>query len=291
MYPKQVDINEKELERLTATFQTAYKDIVGEITTATNFGVANRKVILAQVETILQDLGSEIDQTVKEQITKAYTTGAAEAVAQLKNVGADVPITAGFNRVHKDAIEALVSDAAKSFGDSITGVGRSADLLLGKATRQMLTQKIATGMVSGEALKQVKTEIKGVLQEQGLDALKDKAGRSWTLDRYAETLYRTKVAEARNRGLMNRTAENGYDLVQVSAHGATDECGQWEGQILSINGDTPGYPTLADAEAGGLFHPNCRHAINVLAPSLAKETQAYDTETGDYGAKGASISK
>jgi hypothetical protein len=73
-------------------------------------------------------------------------------------------------------------------------------------------------------------------------------------------------------------AENDYDLVQVSAHGATDVCGAWEGKILSATGATPGYDTVADAEADGLFHPNCRHAINVLIPSLARQTQAYNPD-------------
>jgi hypothetical protein len=91
-------------------------------------------------------------------------------------------------------------------------------------------------------------------------------------------LFRTKVVEARNRGLINRMVENNYDLVQVSAHGATDVCAEWEGKILSAMGQTPGYPTVAEAEADGLFHPNCRHAINVLIPSLAKMTDAYDPD-------------
>jgi len=55
-------------------------------------------------------------------------------------------------------------------------------------------------------------------------------------------------------------------------------CEPWQGQILSARGETPGYDTVADAEADGLFHPNCRHAINVLIPSLAAKTQAYNPD-------------
>jgi len=28
----------------------------------------------------------------------------------------------------------------------------------------------------------------------------------------------------------------------------------------------------------GLFHPNCRHAVNTLIPSLARQTKAYYPE-------------
>jgi len=79
--------------------------------------------------------------------------------------------------------------------------------------------------------------------------------------------------------------ENDFDLVQVSAHGGCDLCAPWEGAILSISGDTPGYPTVDEAEASGLFHPNCKHAINTLIPDLAAATDAYnpniDTLTGN----------
>jgi hypothetical protein len=278
MYPQRVEINEKNIERLTQTFKDAYKSIVDEIASATDFGVANRKAILSQINAILTGLGEETQPFIETELMKQYKTGAAQAVEQLRNVGADVGVSEGFNRIHVNAIAALVDDASRSFGESLTGVDRSAQLLLGKVSRETLTQKLAQGIIGGKARKEVVKVIKSTLQQQGLDALIDKGGNSWTLDRYADMLFRTKAVEARNRGLINRMAENDYDLVQVSAHGATDVCGAWEGKILSATGATPGYDTVADAEADGLFHPNCRHAINVLIPSLARQTQAYNPD-------------
>lgn len=278
LYPKQVPIDDKRIAKLTTTFKRAYIDITAEISTATNFGVANRKAILAQIDAILTDLGTNVAEFVEKDIALNYEIGANDAVKQLSNVGAPINVAEGFNRIHKEAIAALVDDTARAFGESLTGVSRSANLLLGKATREMITQKIAKGQIGGEALREVRQQIKGVLQEQGLSALVDKGGRTWDLDRYAEMLYRTKVVESRNRGLANRLAENEYDLVEVSSHGADDVCGSWEGKILSLTGATPGYDTVADAEADGLFHPNCRHAINALIPSLARQTQAYNPD-------------
>lgn len=279
IYPLQVEINEAGIEKLTKTFKTAYASIVKEITTATNFGVANRKAILRQIEEILTELGVDVQKFLETELTDYYTVGADEAIKQLQNIGADIGVSEGFNRVHKEAIAAMVDDAASAFGESMTGVARSAQLLLGKISREAITQKMAEGVIGGKALKEVRKVIVGTLETQGLDALIDKAGRSWSLDRYADMLFRTKVVEARNRGLINRMVENGYDLVQVSKHmGTCPICAPWEGQILSSRGDTPGYPTVAQAEADGLFHPNCRHAINTLIPSLARKTYAYDNE-------------
>jgi|SRR3990167_3364282 len=277
MYPLQIEVNEESIARLTKTFKIAYASIVGEIETATNFGVANRKAILRQIEVVLDDLGVDVQKFLETELTGYYKVGADDAIKQLNNIGADIGVKEGFNRVHKEAIAALVDDASRAFGESMTGVARSAQLLLGKISRETLTQKIAEGVIGGKARREVGKVIKSTLREQGLDALIDKGGHKWTLDRYADMLFRTKVVEARNRGLINRMVENDYDLVQVSSHSNTCPiCAVWQGKILSARGQTQGYPTVAEAEADGLFHPNCRHAINVLIPSLAKLTEAYN---------------
>lgn len=281
VYPLRVEVNEQNIAKITATFKASYEEIVNEIQGATNFGVANRKAILAQIDNILEDLAKVASKEIEKDIPKYYQQGANEAVAQLKNTNAPIEIKTGFNQIHKQAIFALVDDTSTAFGESLSGVSRTANALLGRAVREGITQKIAKGAIAGDALREVKQQIKGVLAEDGLTALVDRGGKKWDLDRYAEMLFRTKMVEARNRGLANRMVENGYDLVQVSAHGATDVCGDWEGKILSLTGDTDGYDTVADAEADGLFHPNCKHAINALIPSLARETNAYypDEET------------
>jgi hypothetical protein len=283
MYPLNVEVNEKNILKVTSTFKAAYADILGEIEGATNCGVANRKAILAQIQDILEELGTDVQSFVADELPQYYEIGADDAVKQLKNVGAPVKVAEGFNRIHKDAIISLVDDTARAFGETMSGVYRGVQTYLGKTTRDILLQKMATGQISGQALREAKRELIGTIREQGLTALTDRGGHSWTLERYTEMLFRTKAVETRNRGLMNRIVENDYDLVQVSNHNANcDLCSPWEGKILSVTGNTPGYETLDEAEADGLFHPNCKHAINTLIPSLAKETEAYNPNTGDY---------
>lgn len=281
-FPVQVKVDEAQIARLTTVYKKAYAQIVKEIEGATNFGVANRKVILAQIQNILEDLGTNVGKFIEEELPQYYKIGAEHAVSQLQEIGADLKLAEGFNRVNNNAISAIVSDTADAFGESLTGVNRSARALMSKATKEAITQQIATGQIQGTPNKAIGTAVKAALREQGLDALKDKAGRGWTLDRYSEMLIRTKAVEARNQGMHDRMLQNGYDLVEVSSHGADDVCGDWEGEILSLTGETPGYPTLKEAEEDGLFHPNCKHAINVINPELASKTHAYDSTTGKY---------
>lgn len=279
MYPLQVEINEKNILKLQNTFKKAQRAIEKEIFNATDFGIANRQAILAQIDAIVDDLAIKVDGFVQEELPLYYERGIEDANKQLKNVGAELGVNEQFNLIHQDAVLALVDDTARAFAESMTGVKRSARTILGKAVREQITQAIAKGFIGGETTRTVKAAIKDVVREQGITALIDKGGKKWTLDRYSEMLFRTKAVEARNRGLANRVVEFNYDLVQVSNHSSEhEECAVWEGRILSVSGQTKGYPTVAQAEAGGLFHPNCKHAINVLIPSLARQTEAYNPD-------------
>jgi len=289
-FPLEVRVNETQIARLTTVYKNAYKQIVAEIESATDWGVANRRAILAQIEGILTELGADVGRFIEQEIPDYYQSGVDDAAYQLKSVGANVELAAGLNKVNHLAIDALVSETAEAFGESLTGVNRSARLLMSRATKEKITQQLATGTIQGSTNKAIGKAIKSTLREQGLDALVDKGGHSWTLDRYSEMLIRTKAVEARNRGLEDRMLQNGYDLVQVSRHNSShEECAVWEGQIVSLTGNTPGYKTLDDAKSAGLLHPNCKHAINVINLELATKTRAYDFRIKGYGAPGASI--
>ncbi len=281
-WPQTISVNEENLAQLTSFYKRAYKEIVSEIETATDFGKSNRRAILSQIDNILTQLGEDTQKFLESELPDYYKTGANQAIQQLRVIDAQVRVATGFSQVHKSAILALIDDTSRAFGESMSGVKRSANLLLNKAVKEEITFRLAAGTVKGEALRKTRQTIKGILQEQGLSALKDKAGHTWELDRYAEMLIRTKAVEARNTGLVNRMVENDYDLVQVSSHGADDVCGDWEGEILSLTGKTPDYPTVSDAEADGLFHPNCKHALNVINIELAEKTMGWNPDTQQY---------
>lgn len=280
MYVSEVQINEKSIKRLIKTYKKAQKDILQEVMSATDFGVARRRRILAQIDDILRTLKVTTDTFIQEELPIQYYGGADDAIKQLKNIKAPIMVDEGFSRIHQDAVAAMVDETAEAFAEAMVGISRSGKRLLGRVSRELITQRLAKGMIGGEARKQVTREIKAIILDSGINALVDRGGRRWSLERYADMLFRTKSVEARNRGLVNRLLENNYDLVQVSKHtGACELCAPWEGKILSASGSTKGYKTVAQAEEGGLFHPNCRHAINVLVPKLARLTSAYDPET------------
>lgn len=290
LYPVNVDVNQKDIEKLAQLLGKFYNRMVKEVSGATDFGVANRRAILAQIDKMIKDTGVDVQKFFDETLPKYYKEGANNGVDQLYNIGANVEVATGFNNLHRDAIVALVDETVQSSFEALTGVKRAVTRMLGKTVRDLVTEEIAYGVVGGEAIRKVRERIKGVLVEQGLPALVDRSGRQWQLGNYADMLFRTKAVEARNIGLTNRLSENGYDLVQVSSHATSCKlCAPWQGEILSLTGKTAGYTTLQTATSNGLFHPNCRHAINALIPSLAKDTRAYNPETGKYSGRGATV--
>lgn len=273
----EVKLRQGKINDLIKIYENAYKEIVTTITDATVAGKISKARTMATIRSQLTDMGVDVDKWVRTEIPQYYLDGANHAVQDLKALGVDLSGPKGLAPVNKAAIASLVDDTALAFAQGMTGIARNAEMILGDALKQQINFIIADGKLQGDALKTVASSVEQKLKDQGLSAIKDRAGRDWSFDRYAEMLVRTKAVESRNTGLANKMLQNGYDLVQVSDHGSDHPaCAEWEGQILSITGNTPGYPTLDEAETSGLFHPNCQHAINAINPDLASETEAYD---------------
>lgn len=95
-------------------------------------------------------------------------------------------------------------------------------------------------------------------------------------------LVRTNLAALTRAQQVKTLTENGRDLARISDESADscDVCSEWGGRIVSLTGATKGYPTLAEAKAAGVFHPNCTHRLEVV-------TQAeLDAEPGKDGGGG-----
>lgn len=278
-----VKIRQGQVDDLIALYKAAYKKVVEEIVGATEAGQIQRARVMAHINAELTKLGVDVDKWVKREIPQYYLDGANAAVQDLRKLGVDTSRAAGSAVVNKAAIQALTDDVSLSFAEGIKGVSRNAQRVLNDTIKRQLNFINAEGRLTGQTRKMISEAVANRLADEGLSALVDAGGKAWSLESYAEMLVRTKGTEARNQGLANRMLQSGQDLVQVSDHNSEHmACADWEGEILSLTGNTDGYPTLDDATEAGLFHPNCEHAINVIEPKLAAETEAYNPDTGQY---------
>lgn len=283
MPPIRATLDEKELARLNSIYAEAIKRINQTIDGATDFGVARRVELLANIDSILAQTGQETGQWLDDVMPGAYQRGTVDALADLNRIKVGIKEASTFSVIDREAVKALISETQEAFAVSLTTVSRTASQVLSQAVKDQITVEMAAGRALGQTRVETASAIKSVLKSKGITGLVDKGGTPWSLDSYANMLARTKMVEARNTGVVNKMVQNGYDLVEVSLHFSDHQaCAQYEGKILSITGNTPGYTTLAHAKENGLFHPNCRHQINAVKSSVAAITKAYDPTSKTY---------
>lgn len=107
--------------------------------------------------------------------------------------------------------------------------------------------------------------------DKGISSFVDKAGRHWEMTTYAEMATLTAIERATRQGYTDTMQEFGFDLAIISSHyGACPLCEAWENVVISISGKDTHYLSLADAEAGGCFHPRCMHVFSTYYDGITR---------------------
>jgi hypothetical protein len=221
-------------------------------------------IIQRQVTAILDEINNAARPVIEAETLFHYRAGAKLAFDAIKNKGGF-----GLLQIDKEAIDASLDDIFLRFGDGMDSVQRSAARVFDEARKIRLQGLFADGRITAATRQRISGRIQELLKDETL-GMTDRGGHTWTIERYAEMLTRTKMVEATNRGLTNRMLNQGFDLVQVSDHvGECDQCHPWEGKVLSITGNTAAYAKVQDAYTGGLFHPNCKHRLLPYHPDIA----------------------
>lgn len=237
---------------LVRAFEVAVAEILGRLGQGSDAADA---FLLAQAEQIadaLDRLDTRAGAWAREVLTEQYRVGAAVAQRELAVAfrRAGLPVLSGrFTGLDRRAARALIERTSANLG----------------AVRQALVQGLALGDPNGrrtiEAIRSaLASENRLVDLGRGRLAVRTPAGRMWDPTAYSRMVSRTAVADATRVSQRQRYLQNGTDVVRVVDTGSNhDVCQRWEGERLSLTGRTPGLPTVADARAAGLFHPNCTH--------------------------------
>jgi len=268
--------SDAEINRLVKFYEQVEREILDRINRALLRG--NQTEYLAamkkNVEAILQQLREGNRTWCEQAIPRVYTEGLRNADAMLKDVG--VSVKAGFGAIHQQAAQVLAENAFQRLEDVAQVIGRQVNDIY----RELALENVRGAVVGYDTWQQTARRFREQLAERGVTGFKDRSGRMWNMRTYTEMVARTTTMQAHLEGTANRLVEQGHDLVKVSTHrGACELCQPWQGKILSITGKTKGYPTLEEAKAAGLFHPNCRHAYGLYI-DLDKEIEELDKEVG-----------
>lgn len=221
-------------------------------------------------ESVIQDLlavlammeDDDVDITERPDINNAI--GPFPPGTKLAQVIATVETMGGVNT---GAVEALAAAATGNIVDKHVPIVRAAQ----DVYRRIILDVGANPLIGTETRLQATQRALNKFADQGIKTFVDRSGRAWDMPRYAEMAVRTMIGQASLQGHADQQKAFGMDLVQVSDHAEECPlCRPWEGKILSLSGNHPDYPSMAEARAAGLFHTYCGHRANTYIEGYTK---------------------
>ncbi len=229
---------------------------------------------LAELQALRREVEAEIrrlqraEREVERIVADAYEKGSQAAIVDLRKVAQADTLRTAFGAANQRAIQALAQTTIGNLRATHLRILRKAE----DVYRQVIAETAAPQVLTGALTRREAAQLAlNRFADMGITGFVDRAGRTWTIESYAEMATRTAAGQAAIQGHIDRLIENDRDLVIVSD--APEECplcAPWEGRVLSLTGRTPGYPTVDQAMAAGLFHPNCRHTLGTYIPGLTE---------------------
>lgn len=231
---------------------------------------------MAEVQHVRREVEAEVrklrqsDGEVISLIEGAYKQGSDAAIVDLRGLDPRQTVRTSFTASNRAAVERLARVTVDNLQSTQLRILRSAD----DVYRRVVADTAAQVLTGTQTRREAAQAALNRFADQGISGFVDSAGRSWTMESYAEMATRTGAGQAAVQGHLDRFVENGRDLVIVSVSvEPCSLCDPWEGQVLSVSGVTAGYPTVDEARAAGLWHPNCTHTVGAYIPGLTEDVE------------------
>ena len=249
----------------------------------------------------LKNLQSQLDQTTKQLermgqktipkgINAAYRNIQLEYADAITDVlPADMQFKASFSTIDQQKVIIYADQIITDLNDATRGATKRVNniirrtALLGE-TDAKITQELQTSQIAGESIRQMAGVVSKIIQQEigknkGVVVVRGKDGitRRYRLDKYAETVVRTRtreVATAAVKQTMSQASEKlGVDpIVEITRHAdESDICKGWLNNSVNnrfaLVPNHPIYPYFDTAGGGGPpWHPNCIHVTTPYIP-------------------------
>lgn len=255
---------------LVGVFERAEKKLIAEITRKRAQGYVDYAEVarLKRIREILQEMVDESAGYIPSAVEYEFYKGGkhragyrnAEAVSMTEREFAIEQLQDNL----LGQVQEMAGTAYQSAVSKLALLGRTESDIFREVG---LTQAIES-MAVGRGAMTTTEEVIRSLNETGITAFVDKAGREWSLRSYGNMAVRTTVRQAQVSALLT---EDDHDLYQVIWHYAPCRlCATYAGRVYSKSGKNPNYPPLAMAfgkidpagpnELANSFlniHPNC----------------------------------
>jgi len=275
------------LKTRIAEIQSVYASAAGRIIEALSslepetYTAIKSGAVLSQVKDIIRVLDTAVRMWAPGAIRAAYRESAGVARTRLEMIGAKALPASRYNPVrHDKKIAALTKTVMTDYWKANRTIEKTARKYLTVVSRAAAGVKKAMQVQMfdiEDALPWIKRLLKkarpadvaaatlseGVLSRQIRDYLLSKLkgesfitinGRNYNVKSYAELVARTRMRESQTQAVIEMAKEYDNDLAQITTHdNPCGECADYQGNVYSISGETPGYEVLP--EGGPPWHP------------------------------------
>lgn len=253
-------------------FLRTEQDLIREITRKRKQGYVDYAEVAAleRVQNTLQNMVDESWEYVPKMIETIFYHSDKDAAGYRNARTLTAAQTAVVQQLADNLLGELTEAAAeakKTMERYFTIARLEADPFREEVLKQVLRQQAA-----GSSWQKGSAAVERELQNRGIPAFVDKAGRTWSLQEYGNMAVRTTARQAEVAAIL--TADD-HDLWQIVKIGSTcPVCAPLEGRVYSKSGMNPEYPALSLAfgkvDPGGPedlsntylnIHPNCLHSL------------------------------
>ncbi|MFF3622340.1 phage minor capsid protein [Streptomyces sp. NPDC002467] len=258
--------------------------------------VGNLRTAVEEIAAALQD---DTTGAVAEALAEAYGRGRQAAVAELGALDIGRELAARHTLPNAAAVDRLAASYARDTRPLYQRITRAVLDAFRSIVARVSGAQLLTGITRREASQRALDRF----ADRGITGFVDSAGRRWDMASYAEMAVRSVTARAAIEGHIDALGEIGATLVIVSdAPLECPLCRPWEGEILSLGGDSGPHTvrarheghadgrtvavhvvgSLTEARAAGLFHPNCRHSLSAYLPGVSTRPPHHATPGTSY---------
>lgn len=258
------------VSKLLGAFRRARSAISNAVSRLFTRGASRKAADTAAKETseAIRDLNAEAKEWIDDNLTRSAHDGVKRALIDLgvAKTLLEAAEKAKLNRANRDMLAAAILDTQADVLAVTANMDRKTKAAIRQALADALRANLSRGTNSSASIsRDVLDRMRKTLGDAVDSGIIDSAGRRWKAEVYVDMLVRTKMAETQRQATINEALGRGVMYGQISRHGATDACRNWEGRIVKLTPDAPGdYPYYGDLPRREIFHPRCRHVINPI---------------------------
>jgi Phage minor capsid protein 2. len=243
-----------------------------QATTSTQMLQMERQVN-TEVKAIFTNLERKAVNMATTKVTEAYMEGVSYSRTAKAQESKLVEVKGkDLNDGHRTRLNKMISQTQDDLLKATHNTQNNVKQLVRKVVSKEMTGTGYGGKIGKQ--KHMAARIEKQLRKQFLEAgikdsdvaIIDKANRKWRLKTYSSMVTRTKMNDSYISAIREESLQDGSDLAIISTKPDTaDECKNYEGMIISLNGLTAGYLTYEEIKKSkACFHPNCGHFVRPI---------------------------